>query len=116
MSAFGFGRSLCCCLTADGCHTETKQAFLDIWVPTMGLATGVAVIVAAYCQGVPFTAAFAGHIICMAIAFPILMIAGRWSNQSSAQGQDPEAEQTKWTRRHLHGNFMSLAGLLMCMG
>jgi hypothetical protein len=117
MSAtLGLGSSLFCCLTPHGCQSEARQAFLDAWVPTIGVATGVAVIVAAYCQGVPFSAAFAGHIICMAIAFPILMILGRWSNQSSAQGQDPEAEQTKWTRRHLHGNFMSLAGLLMCMG
>eukprot|EP00811_Abedinium_folium_P005078 NODE_14676_length_1093_cov_8.437888.p1 GENE.NODE_14676_length_1093_cov_8.437888~~NODE_14676_length_1093_cov_8.437888.p1 ORF type:complete len:322 (+),score=42.39 NODE_14676_length_1093_cov_8.437888:109-966(+) len=135
-------RMLCCCLNPRTFQSGAGQSCLDICVHVLGVVTAAAVIVAAYYEGLNFSTAFAWHVVCMALAMPLFMVAGRWAYKSDPlcftnndempakgknawkgwvdedgrKGDGVEAEQTKWTRRNLHGNLMSIACLCMVAG
>eukprot|EP00812_Abedinium_dasypus_P004095 NODE_1508_length_1123_cov_450.688202.p2 GENE.NODE_1508_length_1123_cov_450.688202~~NODE_1508_length_1123_cov_450.688202.p2 ORF type:complete len:286 (+),score=50.79 NODE_1508_length_1123_cov_450.688202:46-903(+) len=136
------GRVLCCCFNPKICQSGEGQACLDIGVHVLGLATAAAVIVAAYFEGLDFSSSFTWHVVCMAIAMPLLMVAGRWINQSDrvyhdfddavpdkgkftwkgfstaegGKGRGAEDDSSKWTRRNSHGNLMILATLCIIAG
>eukprot|EP00811_Abedinium_folium_P007869 NODE_17261_length_953_cov_2.645278.p1 GENE.NODE_17261_length_953_cov_2.645278~~NODE_17261_length_953_cov_2.645278.p1 ORF type:complete len:286 (+),score=31.68 NODE_17261_length_953_cov_2.645278:61-918(+) len=137
-----FGRALCCCVNPKIFRSGGGQACLDMWVHVLAVATAAAVIVAAYFEGLSFSSTFAWHVVCMAVAVPLFMVGGRWANQSDAvyhdfddempekgtdgwkgwvseqggKGRGAEGENTKWTRRNLHGNMMMIACLCIIAG
>eukprot|EP00811_Abedinium_folium_P004025 NODE_13705_length_1151_cov_5.294922.p1 GENE.NODE_13705_length_1151_cov_5.294922~~NODE_13705_length_1151_cov_5.294922.p1 ORF type:complete len:268 (-),score=38.29 NODE_13705_length_1151_cov_5.294922:236-1039(-) len=111
------------------------QACLDICVHCLALATAAAIIVATYYEGLDFSAAFAWHVVCMAVAMPLFMVAGRWAyksdpvclpkgknawkglvDENGRMADGVESDETKWTRRNLHRNLMSIAALSMLAG
>eukprot|EP00811_Abedinium_folium_P003480 NODE_13199_length_1179_cov_6.070342.p1 GENE.NODE_13199_length_1179_cov_6.070342~~NODE_13199_length_1179_cov_6.070342.p1 ORF type:complete len:272 (-),score=42.27 NODE_13199_length_1179_cov_6.070342:286-1101(-) len=125
------GRYLCGCFNPKACGTPV----VDILVNFLGIATACAVIAAGFYEGLSVSTTFTWHVICMAIAVPFLLVAGRWAYQMDRQSLDfheatvedglaaaqghPNKEEVygvKWTRRNLHGNFMLLGALTMCLG